>query len=385
MVCGGELLEFEYLAGADLVAGLEVVELAKTSGRHTVGSGDGEEGIAFLDGVGGHRSTLLVGIFLLGKIARGLVVARLCIGVLGEGVGVGVGTLIAEVDDGCGIDGVAHVASLKVEVRTCAAAGVATEGDRLTGFHYLVGFYKKLIEVTVYSLQAVGVAHDDIVAIAACLVVGEAYFAVEGCADGVVATDAKVDTFVHTSEFRAVAIAGGHGTLVGHRKTGDIDHHAVGHILLAKRIYTLRIPTLGIDIELRLDIIDEVDKCIFVYKADLVLVSGLIGQQLSVCLRVAAFALGGSAQRGKSHKGCKADYRCLLNTIHFVDSFVAIRRKLDTSKKYYPASRISIIQCQGDDSRGGEMASSLCRGLQMYYVKMSRNLRWIIKKHFAVN
>ena len=71
------------------------------------------------------------------------VVAGFLVGALCEEVGVGVCAPVAEVEDSLWIDSVAHEAGFEVEVRACASAGVASEGDRLTCFHILVRLHEE--------------------------------------------------------------------------------------------------------------------------------------------------------------------------------------------------------------------------------------------------
>ena len=101
------------------------------------------------------------------------------------------------------VDGYAAEACLEVEVRTCGAAGVASESDGLSGADNLVGLDELLRHVAVESFEAVGVADDDVVTVAVGVEVNHAHFAVEGCADGVADIDFDVQTVVVTSPARS--------------------------------------------------------------------------------------------------------------------------------------------------------------------------------------
>lgn len=110
------------------------------------------------------------------------------------------GDAVFEVDDCGGVDGDAEVACLEVEMCAGASACVATEGDRLAGFHELVGFDEEAAEVAVDGFEAIVVADNDIVAIATSFVFCEADFAGECSADGVADLEFEVNAVVHTTE-----------------------------------------------------------------------------------------------------------------------------------------------------------------------------------------
>lgn len=71
------------------------------------------------------------------------VVARLLVCALGEEVGVGVRASVFEVENGFGVDGVAHESGLEVEVGACASSGVASQCYGLSGFHILVWLHEE--------------------------------------------------------------------------------------------------------------------------------------------------------------------------------------------------------------------------------------------------
>lgn len=87
-----------------------------------------------------------------------------------EGEYVTVGGVIFEVDDGAGVDGYAHVASLEVEVRAGAAACVSAFAYELSGFDLLSGSHEVFRHVSVDCLKAVVVADHYIVAVTSAVV-----------------------------------------------------------------------------------------------------------------------------------------------------------------------------------------------------------------------
>ena len=67
------------------------------------------------------------------------VVSALVVAVLIERISIGVSSLVFEVENSFRVDSYTHETGLEVKVRTGAVAGVAAEGDWLTGFYALVG------------------------------------------------------------------------------------------------------------------------------------------------------------------------------------------------------------------------------------------------------
>ena len=116
------------------------------------------------------------------------------------------GASVGEVENGFGVDGVAHKTRFEVEVRPRAASGVACQCNGLSGFHILVGFHKEARKVTIHGFEAVFVAHNHIESIAAALVFGEAHPSAKGSVDGVANACANVHAFVHTFESWAIAV-----------------------------------------------------------------------------------------------------------------------------------------------------------------------------------
>ena len=89
------------------------------------------------------------------------------------------------------------------------ASRIASQPDGFSCLHFLVGAYELFGEVPVNGFQPVVVAYNDIVAVSAGIIAYDAYFAVEGSADGITSIDLYVQSLVHTAEGRAVAIIAG--------------------------------------------------------------------------------------------------------------------------------------------------------------------------------
>ena len=108
-----------------------------------------------------------------------------------------------EVDEPGGVEGVALVAGLEVQVRTAGTAGGAAQADDVAGVHPVAGFLVAAGQVAVEGLQAVRVPDDDEVAVAAHIV-GHADLAVKGGihrrAGGVGQVDALVPAAVPVAE-----------------------------------------------------------------------------------------------------------------------------------------------------------------------------------------
>ncbi len=156
---------------------------------------------------------------------------------------------VIKIYDSGGIDGDTEITGLEVEVRTGGTSGVTTERNRIAGLNDLIGFHKETGEVTVDGLHSVVMTHNDIVAIAAGLILGETDLSRECCANGITYMEVHVNAVVHAAETGAITVAGGHDT--SHRGNiltdidilmlGDGDGSPVG-------VYTLRSPELGVDL-----------------------------------------------------------------------------------------------------------------------------------------
>ena len=147
-----------------------------------------------------------------------------------EGIEVARHILCREVEKELGIDGFSRKTGFKMQVRTETAPGVASQADGLAGTHLLVGGNELLGQVAVDGFEAVGMAHHDVIAIAALIVAHYADFAVEGGHDGVAGIDLDVKTFMYTFESGTVTETRGdvaRGS--GHTKAAQVNHEAVGH------------------------------------------------------------------------------------------------------------------------------------------------------------
>lgn len=136
--------------------------------------------------------------------------------------------MIGEIKYGRRVDSVSHIPGFEVEVRSGASSGASAETDRIAGLYHLVRLHEMLVEVSVYRFEAVGVAYDNVIAVSACLIISETYFAIESGADCVVHLDAYVDTFVHSSESGTVSVIGGDASEVRDDVVSDIYNRAVG-------------------------------------------------------------------------------------------------------------------------------------------------------------
>ena len=225
----------------------------------------------------------------LGEATAGGIVTSLGVGRFGECVSIGMRSLVDEVEDSRGIYSISHVTGFKVEVWACTTAGISAECDGIAGFHNLIGLNQSACEVAVNSLKAVGVTQDHIIAIAFSLIISETNFSVKGSPDCIFHPDAYVDTLVHTAELGTVAVIGGNLTAMRNAISRNVDHFAVGNVLLFEWVNAFGVPAFGVDVELRLNIIDQVDVGVLFNQFDLVLGLALRGQQLLVHLRVGIF------------------------------------------------------------------------------------------------
>ena len=221
--------------------------------------------------------------------AAGAIVASLGVGALAEGVEIGDCGVVAEIEDGLGIDGIAHVSRLEVQVWACAAAGVAAQCDGSAGLHVLAGLDQKARQVAIDGLEAIGVAHDHVEAIASALKAGEAHTAGECGTHGVADGGAQVDTLVGAAELGAVAVRrGDHTTLDGHAEVAHVDALGAGHVAVFVRIDQVALPALGVDVGLGLFVLIEV-LCVFLslFEADALVDALLLGEHLGMSLAIA--------------------------------------------------------------------------------------------------
>ena len=98
---------------------------------------------------------------------------------------------------------------------------------------------------------------------------------------------ADVDALVHAAKLGAVAIIGRDAVaLARHDVVGNVDHFTVRYFLILERVDAARIPSLGVDVDFGLDVLDQVDEGVLLNQLDLVGALGLRRQQLLVGLRV---------------------------------------------------------------------------------------------------
>ena len=280
------LFEFERLADLDSVVGAESVEFAEGSGRDAVSSGNRREGVALLNSVSRLLICGRIGVsarFILGEVARGRVVARLLISLLGESICVGMRSVVGEIEDCRGIDRISHITGFEMEVRACGSAGAASEADGITGFDHLVRLHEMLVEVSIDSLQAVRMADDHVISVSFGLIIGETNLAIESGADSIVHFQTDVDTLMHSAEAGAIAIRRCDLAHVRHVITGHVDDGGIWHIRLLERVNASRIPPLGIDVDLRLIFLDKVDKRRLVDEFDLLLGGSVFGEEILMC------------------------------------------------------------------------------------------------------
>ena len=107
-------------------------------------------------------------------------------------------------------------------MRSGASSGVTSESDGVAGFYHLVDGYELLGHVGVVGLESVAMTDDDVFSVACCLVAHYAYFAAEGCADGVADVDFDVESFVLTSPAWSV-VAGDDAACCGHVVAAEVD------------------------------------------------------------------------------------------------------------------------------------------------------------------
>ena len=155
-----------------------------------------------------------------------------------------------EVDEPGGVEGVALVAGLEVQVRTAGAAGGAAQADDIARVHPVARLLVAAGQMAVEGLQAVRVPDDDQVAVAAH-VVGHADFAVEGGIHRRAGGIGKVDALVTAAV--PIAELGVHAGLVraavGVQRVHDPQGKAVREgLLVVVRVHAPGVPVLREDL-----------------------------------------------------------------------------------------------------------------------------------------
>ena len=162
--------------------------------------------------------------------------------------------------------------------------------------------------MAVDGLEAVGVAEDHVVSVALTLKVGEAHAAAESSVDGVAGAELQIHALVLAAETRTVAVRRGDISRAGHGEVAHVDILEVGHCHAGVGVDAARVPSLGVDIELRFLLVFEevVEKILSVLYRDLVadifltgnevVVFGLVGRGESVALLGLYAECGASGQ-----------------------------------------------------------------------------------------
>ena len=112
---------------------------------------------------------------------------------------------VVEIHQPVGVDVLSQITDFKVQVRAVRASGVAAESDDVTGVDHLSGVDEPAGKVGVVGLQAVVVADDDEVAIAAGVTAfGDAHLAVPGGGHRRAGGVAQIHAAVHAAVTPAV-------------------------------------------------------------------------------------------------------------------------------------------------------------------------------------
>ena len=129
-----------------------------------------------------------------------------------------------------GIEGLVEEATFKMKMGTSGVASVATEAYHFTYFDLLVGFDVDFGEVAIESLESVGMADDNAVAVAAHTG-GHADNATEGTVDGFADGESDVHTMVAT--LPPPTVIGGFGPFDWETEIitigGEFENNLVGH------------------------------------------------------------------------------------------------------------------------------------------------------------
>src|SRR5574344_449710 len=99
----------------------------------------------------------------------------------------------------CRVDRLTKYSGLKVEVRARRTTSVATQADGLTSTNNLILLHDLLAQVTIECFKTIGVANDNIVAIATAIVFADTYFSIKCRADGVANIYLDVNAFMLTA------------------------------------------------------------------------------------------------------------------------------------------------------------------------------------------
>ena len=97
---------------------------------------------------------------------------------------------------------------------------------------------------------------------------------------------------------------------MGDAIVSDVDYGGVGHIRLLEGIYAAGVPALGIDIELRLEVVDKVEEGGFLYQADLIFGGRGLCEELLVSCRVRGAPCGRLGEGGACAAACTESQYC---------------------------------------------------------------------------
>ena len=86
---------------------------------------------------------------------------------------------------------------LEVEVRACGETCAAAQSDRVANFYYLVGLDENLRQVSVNSLETVGMTHYNIITVTSRLVSGFTHLPGECRPYRIAGLQFQINPFVH--------------------------------------------------------------------------------------------------------------------------------------------------------------------------------------------
>ena len=171
-----------------------------------------------------------------------------------------------------------------MQVGTCGTACVAAESDGFAGLYVLVGRYEEFRQVTVNGLKVIGVAHDDIVAIAAALEVGDAYTAVESGVDGIADVYLEVYSLVHAAEAAPITVGRRDISRYGHGEFRYVNISRLRYINTGIAVDMLTFPAFGVDVEFGFFLFAEQSFEVFCRIVNLCGGVALVGKQVAVLL-----------------------------------------------------------------------------------------------------
>ena len=177
---------------------------------------------------------------------------------------------VVEIDHTLGIEGLAHIPRLEMEMRAGAAAGAAAQTDRLARRNQIVLMDQMLRQMPVIRLQTVGMTHHDEIAVAAGSLAAAdiTHDAVKRRTDRIAHAKRHVDAVVGTplavlERGTATADDGRHETVrrIDQQQVDGLGQ--IGHLHVAIGVDGLDVPVVeqagGIDVgTLQLDVVPGV-------------------------------------------------------------------------------------------------------------------------------